>query len=852
MKYRKYIILALVLVSGLFSCQRDEDIAIAILNINSEVIEPSYTSADVECYVECNTKFDNVVVEYASSEDFADAQSATMSEKEGKYHAKCVNLLDDTTYYIRYVVSNRLSSMTYKEISSFRTLTPSIPVVHLDSISNIWDVKADAFAHVEFDGGSPLSEWGITIWTDETTDTLRIKTESQEQCLIPIQDLQPNTIYNARAYAINKVGVAYSKEMSFITLTLPKIQTGAITDIQLTTALLNGTLVFNGNDTTTIKGFCWGQEQEPTIDDPHIQIDTASNTFFYHLSNLKDETQYQVRAYAKNKIGITYGNVFSFTTKAAIPPTVTSSSVTNITYTSATVGGNVTSDGGATVTECGVVYSTSQNPTTSNTKITSGTGTGSFTCDITNLQEGTTYYVRAYAINKKGTSYGEQKSFTTKAYALPTVTTSSATNISYTSATVGGNVTSDGGTSVTERGVVYSTNQNPTTASSKVTGGSGTGSFTCNITNLQENTKYYVRAYATNRKGTSYAPQASFTTQAYALPTVTTSSATNISYTSATVGGNVTSDGGASVTERGVVYGTSQNPTTSNRKVQSGSGTGAFTCSLTNLQEGTTYYVRAYAVNQKGIIYGGEMSFITKDDRSFSVSSSKRILFSSGNLQYYPANNEWRFAESQLDCIAAANSNISSSYNGWIDLFGWSTGTTNFGLSTSISYSDYSGSFVDWGTNKIGNDAPNTWRTLTSNEWYYVVVDRPNASSLCGVAQVNGVNGLILLPDNWLCPTGVTFKSGFHITYGVDYYAAYQTFTADQWSKLESAGAVFLPAAGRRNGSNVNFVQEKGYYWSAIGNNSDLAYYLNFRSGEAYMVKYYRYYGLSVRLVKDL
>lgn len=185
-------------------------------------------------------------------------------------------------------------------------------------------------------------------------------------------------------------------------------------------------------------------------------------------------------------------------------------------------------------------------------------------------------------------------------------------------------------------------------------------------------------------------------------------------------------------------------------------------------------------------------------------------------------------------------------------MFGWSTGTTNFGLSTSISYSDYSGSFVDWGTNKIGNDAPNTWRTLTSNEWYYVVVDRPNASSLCGVAQVNGVNGLILLPDNWLCPTGVTFKSGFHINYGVDYYAAYQTFTADQWSKLESAGAVFLPAAGRRNGSNVNFVQEKGYYWSAIGNNSDLAYYLNFRSGEAYMVKYYRYYGLSVRLVKDL
>ena len=369
---------------------------------------------------------------------------------------------------------------------------------------------------------------------------------------------------------------------------------------------------------------------------------------------------------------------------------------------------------------------------------------------------------------------------------------------------------------------------------------------------MQDGTTYYVRAYAINKKGTAYGEQKSFTTKADALPTVTTSSATNITYTSATIGGNVTADGGATVTERGVVYGTGQNPTTSNSKVQSGSGTGAFTCSLTNLQEGTTYYVRAYAVNQKGITYGGEMSFITKDDRSFSVSSSKRILFSSGNLQYYPANNEWRFAENQTDYIGAANSNISSSYNGWIDLFGWSTASTYFGVSTSENYEDYSGSFVDWGTNQIGNDAPNTWRTLTSNEWYYVVFDRPNASSLCGVAQVNGVNGLILLPDNWLCPTGVTFKSGFHILYGVDYYAAYQTFTADRWSKLESAGAVFLPAAGTRSGVDVNNVQNGGCYWSATEHDSSYTNTFSFVSFRASKGHGARFCGRSVRLVKDL
>ena len=236
----------------------------------------------------------------------------------------------------------------------------------------------------------------------------------------------------------------------------------------------------------------------------------------------------------------------------------------------------------------------------------------------------------------------------------------------------------------------------------------------------------------------------------------------------------------------------------------------------------------------------------------FSISTSKQVTFSPGNLQYHPANNEWRFAESQLDYIGNANGNISSIYNGWLDLFGWSTSTTNFGVSTSTDYNDYSGSFVDWGTNQIGSDAPNTWRTLTYDEWNYLRNGRPNASSLRGVAQVNGVNGLVFLPDNWTCPEGVTFKSGFQSSYGVDDYAAYQTFTSDQWSKLEAAGAIFLPAAGGRYGSGVGNVQFDGSYWSASEDDSGYAYSLYFYSFEAYMSLYNRSNGLSVRLVKDL
>ena len=252
----------------------------------------------------------------------------------------------------------------------------------------------------------------------------------------------------------------------------------------------------------------------------------------------------------------------------------------------------------------------------------------------------------------------------------------------------------------------------------------------------------------------------------------------------------------------------------------------------------------------------------------FSVSDDKKVTFSKGNIQYTQSTNTWSFAENQWEMIGTDNvtgGSVSSdptygdSKSGTaladkVDLFGWSTSVTNFGVSTSISDGDYTGSFVDWGTNKIGNDAPNTWRTLTFYEWGYLRYTRTNADALCGVAQVNGVNGLILLPDNWTCPSGVTFKSGFHSSYGVEYYAAYQTFTADQWSKLEAAGAVVLPAAGLRGGSYVSAVQDFGNYWSATGIDSYGAYDRTFGSGEAYsyVLCYNRHLGQSVRLVKDL
>ena len=236
----------------------------------------------------------------------------------------------------------------------------------------------------------------------------------------------------------------------------------------------------------------------------------------------------------------------------------------------------------------------------------------------------------------------------------------------------------------------------------------------------------------------------------------------------------------------------------------------------------------------------------------FSVAPNKHVSFSQGNLQYFPAANLWKFADNQYEYLGASNKYLSPTYRNWVDLFGWSGEGSNapFGVSTSTNHADYAGEFLDWGTNPICGDAANIWRTLSKNEWNYLLNDRKNATSLIGIANINGINGLVILPDNWTCPAGVTFKSGFHSSCGVDYYAAYQTFTADQWSKLEKSGAIFLPAAGYRRGSDVYDVQNYGSYW-ATEYNGYQANDLDFLSCVARMDTTSRYCGQSVRLVHD-
>jgi len=196
-------------------------------------------------------------------------------------------------------------------------------------------------------------------------------------------------------------------------------------------------------------------------------------------------------------------------------PTVTTGQITGITTTTATCSdNNVTADGGAAVTARGVCWSTTQNPTTTNSKTSNGTGVGAYSSNLTGLSPKTTYYVRAYATNSKGTAYGEQKTFTTLA-AIASLTTTAVTNITSYGADTGGNITNNGGSDITSRGVCWSTAANPTAdLATHTQDGSGSGVFTSTLTGLASRTTYYIRAYAINAAGTAYGQQITLQTPA--------------------------------------------------------------------------------------------------------------------------------------------------------------------------------------------------------------------------------------------------------------------------------------------------------------------------------------------------
>jgi hypothetical protein len=394
---------------------------------------------------------------------------------------------------------------------------------------------------------------------------------------------------------------------------VPSVTTQAVTGISTTAADGNGNITDLGSTNPTGHGFCWNTTGTPTIGDSFKDIGAASATGVYtsDMTGLSPKTTYYVRAYATNTAGTSYGNQVSFTTSTQAP-TVTTQAVTAIGTTMADGNGNITDLGAPDPTQHGVCWNTSGTPTTADSKTEKGaaSATGAFASHMTGLSPNTIYYVRAYATNTAGTSYGTQVSFTTRA-AAATVTTQAVSAIGATTATGNGNITDLGSPAPTQHGVCWNTAGTPTTGDNKTEEGpaSATGAFTSNLTGLSPTT-YYVRAYVIDAVGTIYGNQVSFTTSAGA-PTVTTEAMTSIDKTTATGHGNITDLGFSNPTQHGVCWNTTGTPTTADSKTEDGpsSATGAFSSLVTGLRPGTDYYVRAYATNTGGTSYGNQISF---------------------------------------------------------------------------------------------------------------------------------------------------------------------------------------------------------------------------------------------------
>ena len=324
-----------------------------------------------------------------------------------------------------------------------------------------------------------------------------------------------------------------------------------------------------------------------------IETDSLYEKFLYNL----DSVPLGIKEYDMGSIYLVGPSV----------PVVVTESVADITATSAHCFGYIGIDGGSNIVEQGFVYSTMQYPTIDNEKVSLPVGSDEFDCELT-LAPHTVYYIRAYAVNGMGVGYGDQVMIVTLD-GLAEVSTRAVSDVTTTSALCGGAVLSDGGFSVVARGICWSTSAEPTINNAHTVDGAGLGSFTSQITNLEPNTTYRVRAYAQNASGIAYGTTVTFTTQS-GLPVVTTTTVSSITATNAIAGGSVVEDGGYPVIRRGVCYGTSSQPTITGLHTTDGAGLGEFVSQLTNLTPGTTYYYRAYATNGVGTEYGEQKVFV--------------------------------------------------------------------------------------------------------------------------------------------------------------------------------------------------------------------------------------------------
>lgn len=573
-------------------------------------------------YLNTTMPFPDLLVKVTDGQD---THCQTQSDIEGHFILKVrVDEIDDSYYLLAgdsSCVPKKVALWGYGQaevdLGVIEVEGPTLPTVKTTSLAEVTADAAILGGEVLTDGRLAVTARGICYSTEQhptadglyTTDGSGLGEFSSE-----LKNLEHNTIYYARAYATNRIGTAYGEQVKFTTeMGVPIVITDSVYRVSAHGAKCKSHVESDGGYSISKKGTCWSKYPDPTIDDDCTNDGSGIGEFTSTLSDLVENTTYYIRSYATNETATVYGEQLIITTLDGLA-VVTTDSITEVTATSLIAYGTVVTDCDIPVTARGFCYATTRYPTLDDEFVSIGNGLGTYQGNLKNLHGSMTYYVRAYATNAIGTTYGEQLEITTPS-GLPTVITSETIATS-TKISSGGNVTSDGGYTITARGVCYSTfNSNPTIEDSFTTSGKGLGGFTSIITEVSVNTTYYICAYASNSNGTAYGKVITVTTGDGSPMIKTTPVGENVYGETpefyAVSGGQVIDDGGYTVTARGVCWNTLPYPTIDNDKTIDGSGLGYFSSTISNITftDGgkETYYVRAYATNEKGTAYGQQV-----------------------------------------------------------------------------------------------------------------------------------------------------------------------------------------------------------------------------------------------------
>ncbi len=577
-----------------------------------------------------------------------------------------------------YIDNVKMTSAGAKEIS-----VTTIPV------SNITQTTALAGGTIVSDGNVTILNYGVCYNTTGLPDVFSDKVEltgTTDNFTALIEDLIPGATYYLKAYVSTNSGVNYGDQVTFtmrssdLPMTYWMQPFNDTSHFPATNPLSDMEIPVPGQGVWIYKGAYKGSNQlyikdgspynlrlvkngsyviTPVLEDGvsdvvfdegrgdreltiYTSTDEGANwTLFKTLKTVKDQVNIiSVNVMSVNRIKIANesgGDAdIDNLTIAVFPsgevPVVITSNVMNIGKNTAVSGGEIRSEGSKLVQERGVCWSMDAIPLLADNRTLNGSGSGIFSSELSGLPAGKKIYLRAYARSRAGTGYGQIVSFTTEPAMIPVISTVPASNITGETAVSGGVITDNGGAPVTERGVCWSLDGNPTLQDNKTKGNADSDTFQSLITGLTPEIMYYYRAYAINEAGTGYGNIETFTTGSIRLPVVMTSGVITVLSYKAIGNGTIIDDGNSPVTS-GLCWNETGMPTVDDTKTSTVNALGMFTSAIANLKSATRYFVRAYATNSVGTVYGEEISFITALSKVYYTASDGNDLTADGSLE---------------------------------------------------------------------------------------------------------------------------------------------------------------------------------------------------------------------------